>query len=263
MSIEFPRTTLPTKAQVIFSPARAMIFEWCSPRSFRVESGLAWLAERALSSVNPPKESFWWIGPDYSATIASLGLFKAAMTPGTYEQQVRSTNLKLINGATLSFKSAENTSGLYADDVAAAVVDNAVKIPEKAWYALRETFANTRAKYRIISTVEGKANWFNGIARQAESEPSENLAWVRFTVLDARDAGLISQEDLDFAQASLPNHIYRAMYLAEPYDDRIEAAHRASDPRLMFDEELAIIANIEPSRLDETSDEELRVLAAT
>lgn len=260
MSIEFPRPELPLKIErVLFGDVRTVVAEWCSPKSLRVESGLAWLAERAYTGAKD--QNFWWIGPDYGATMGSLGLFKNAMTSGSYTQLTRSTAVLTIAGTTIRFISAENTSALYSDSVFAAVIDQAAKIPESAWYALRETLANTRAPVRIISTVEGRANWFNALARQAEAEPSEHQAWLRYNALDAIADGLMTSDDLDYARATLPDHIFRAMYLAEPYDDRIEAAHRATDPKLMTDEELAIIANIDPARLNEIADETLAALA--
>lgn len=191
----------------------------------------------------------------------SLGILKKALTEGSYTQVSRAAALVLLNGATIWFRSAENIASLYSDSVSAAVIDNATQIPEKAWLALRETLANTRAPVRIISTVAGRDNWFNEMARRVETEPEPELNYAKFSALDAIEEGIMSSADLEYARATLPDHIFRAMYLCEPYDDRVEAAHRAADPRMMTDEELAIIAGLDPSVISSISDETLETIA--
>jgi hypothetical protein len=276
-SIEFPRPDLPAKASAaVFNDAKLAIVEWCSPRSFRVESGLAWLAERAFGGEKD--QNFWWVGPDYASVSSAMTILKSALTEGCYTIPSRTTAFALINGTVIYFRSAENVNALYADDVFACVIDQAIHVPEKAWRALQETLANTRAPARIVSTVAGTNNWFNELARKAEDEsegfgeevihasviPSANnansLTYSRFSALDALAEGIIEQEDIDYARASLPDHIFRALYLAVPYDPRIETAHKAGDPKLMTDAELAVIANLDPGTLHEISDSELEKL---
>lgn len=182
------------------------------------------------------------------------------MTAGAYATIPRSMTLSLISGATISFRSAENHPSLFADNVAAMVIDNAALMVEKSWLALRETLANTSAPARIISTVANRSNWFNEIARRAEADPTPDFVHFRFTALDAIAEGILTVSDLDQARLTLPDHIFRSMYLCEPYDDRVEAAHRAADPRLMTDEELAIIAGFDPAAIASIPDADLERL---
>jgi hypothetical protein len=261
--IEFSQPNLPDKiAQSVFNDASIAACEWCSPRSFRLEAGLAWLASRAF--VGEKDQQFWFIGPDFGACVSAMNTLKGALTPGSFTPAQRAPAFNLINGSSLFFKSAENINALFADAVFAAVIDQAIHVPEKAWSALQRTFANTHTPLRVLSTVAGRANWFYDFARQVErdntSEP-ERYFFSRFSCYDALEAELIEQEDIDYARATLPDHVFRALYLAEAYDDRIEAAHKAADARLMTDTELAIIANIDPNELDAISDEELASLA--
>lgn len=224
-----------------------------------MESGLAWLTEQALSG--NLDQNFFWIGPDYGACATAQNLLKSALTPGSYTIPNRSTAIVLINGVVVSFRNADNTNTLYSDSVFAMVVDQAIHISDRAWKAIGETLANTHAPARILSTVAAKDNWFNELARRAETQQTAELAWYRFTALDALEEGLIKQSDIDYARATLPDHIFRALYLAQPYDDRIEAAHKAGDPKLMSDQELAIIANLDPEKIASISDEVLSRLA--
>lgn len=261
--IEFSKPTFPDKIeQIVYNDALIVVSEWCSPKTFRLEAGLAWLA--SLAFLGAKDEQFWFISPDFGSSVAAMNALKGALTPGSFVPAQRAPAFNLINGASLVFKSSENTNALYADSVRAAVIDQAINVPEKAWSALQRTFANAQTPLRVLSTVAGKANWFYEFARQAESgngSAPDRYYFSRFSCYDALEAEILDQSDIDYAQATLPNHVFRALYLAEAYDDRVEAASRAADPKLMTDAELAMLANIDPEMLDMISDEELASLA--
>lgn len=177
-----------------------------------------------------------------------MNLMKTALTPGSYNTVQRAACFVLINGALLWFRDGSNPNAFVANNVYAIAVDQAVQIPAKTWTNVAQTAANTGAPIRVLSTVEGRENWWYDLARRAETESQSNPSlfhYERFTSSDALAEGMISQEDVDYARASLPDHIFRALYNAEPYNDRVEAAHRARDPRLMTDEELILIAGSE------------------
>lgn len=265
MSIEFPRPSLPPKvADAVFTPAQLAVAEWMSPKSFRVEAGLAWLTERAFGG--KPGQNFWWIGESFTAASAALAILKSSLTPGSFTVPNRVPAIVLLNSATIWFRPGDNPNVLFSDSVFAVVVDNAIHVPERSWAALSETMANTHAPARIISTVGNQSNWFNQFARKIEvqvagqserSAAERTVAYSRFTALDALEYGLLSQADIDVAGATLPSHLFRALYLAEPYDDRVESAHRIGDPRLMSDAELAIIAGLDPVTIGEVPNEDL------
>lgn len=250
--IEFPRPELPSRvAETVFNSSKLHVVEWMGPKSFRVEAGLAWLTERAFEG-NQDQE-FWWIGPDYGSGASANALLRSALTSGSYTVPGRSLSLTLINGATISFKNAELPNTLHSDRCMAAIIDRAVDIPERSWLAIRDTIATTLAPARIISTVAGKDNWFNELARRAEAAEDNSIGYSRFSCLDAIEEELLTQADIDYARATLPDHSFRALYLAQPYDDRVESAHRARDPKLLTDAELAIIAGLDPTTLNDES----------
>lgn len=258
--IEFPRPSLPPKvASSVFVEDSLAVCEWCSPKSFRVEAGLAWLTEQAAKGNS--NQHFWWIGKGFGEAAAAFSLLKSSLTPGSFTVPSRASALVLINGATIVFKSGEVATTLYADNVHAAVMDLAIHIPEKSYEALSETLANTHGKARILSTVAENSNWFHQLARRVETDLALGT-YSRFTAFDAREYGLIGDDSIEHARATLPDHLFRALYLADPYDDRVESAYRAGDPRLMSDAELAIIASLDPLSLSSISDEELQQLAA-
>lgn len=263
--IEFPKPQLPDLVSAaVFVDATIAVAEWCSPKSFRLESGLAWLASRAFTGEKD--QQFWWIGPDFGSCVNAMNTLKGALTPGSFSPAPRAPAFNLINGAVMSFKSAENINALFADAVFAATIDEAIHVPAKAWEALQRTFANAHTPLRILSTVAGRNNWWYEFARHVENESQNDSArfhYSRYSALEAVEDGVLEEPDIEYARATLPNHVFRALYLAEAYDDRIEAAHKAADVRLMSDTELCIIANIDPHEIDFISDEELSTLATS
>ena len=116
------------------------------------------------------------------------------------------------------FKSADNPDTLYGDDVFAAVIDEATRCPEEAFNAVRSTLTATRGALRIIGNVKGRKNWAYNLARLAEGG-APNMAYHRLTAHDAVEGGIIDPQELKEAQAILPPHVFRELYLAEPTDD--------------------------------------------
>lgn len=241
----FDRPNFPGKIPaLIYSPARLMVIEWCSPKSFRVEAELSWLIEQAI--VGSADQQFWFVAPDYTSAIEALTLLKTILPPGSFESLPRAQGIQLINGASISFRSAENPPSLVSNTVYALVADNAAKMREQSWAVIQETITNTTAKARIVSTVSNTSTWFNTLARSAELDGG-SLLWTggKFTALDAIEAKILSKSDIENARSTIQPHIFRAMYLCQPYDDRVENAAKQNDPRLMTDEELALIAGID------------------
>src|SRR5207302_1736063 len=126
--------------------------------------------------------------------------------------------ITLANGAVLWFKSAEKPDNLYGEDVYAAVVDEASRVREEAWHAVRSTLTATRGPIRIIGNVKGRKNWAYRMARRAESgEPG--MHYARITAADAVQAGVLDAAEIEDARATLPESVFRELYEAEPSDD--------------------------------------------
>src|SRR5690606_36994105 len=122
------------------------------------------------------------------------------------------------NGARWVFKSAEKPDNLYGEDVADAVIDEASCCREEAWHVIRSTLTATRGPVRLIGNVKGRKNFFYRMARQAESgEP--DMAYHKLTAYDAVDAGVLDAGEIKQAEAQLPAHVFRELYLADPADD--------------------------------------------
>jgi hypothetical protein len=65
----------------------------------------------------------------------------------------------VFNRAVIRFKSGEKTDSLYDEDVWAAVLDEASRMREEAFHAIRSTLTATRGKVRLIGNAKGRKNW--------------------------------------------------------------------------------------------------------
>jgi hypothetical protein len=102
--------------------------------------------------------------------------------------------------------------------VYAAVIDEATRVKEEAWHAVRTTLTATQGPVRLIGNVKGRRNWVYHLARKAQSG-DPNMAYAKLTCHDAVEAGLLSAEDVEDARHQLPAAVFRELYLAEPSDD--------------------------------------------
>lgn len=165
-----------------------------------------------------PGDNYWWVAPVNTQADIAFARTRNGLPREIYKVDLTHKTMTLGNGATVWFKSADNPDSLYGDDVKAAVIDEASRVKEDSWYAVRTTVTATRGKLRIIGNVKGRRNWFYMLARRAESgEP--NMTYKKMTAHHAVAAGILAQEEVDDAKRMLPEMVFRELYLAEPSDD--------------------------------------------
>ncbi|TBG37146.1 hypothetical protein ELG78_09205 [Rhizobium leguminosarum] len=191
-----------------------------STKSGKTVSCMAWIIEQAVFLGKEGRE-FWWVAP--VSAVASIA-FKR-LKRGIHSYFIRSIisspgkeSITLINGAVIRFKSGENANSLYGEDVWAAVIDEASRMKEDVFHAIRSTLTATRGKVRIIGNVKGRKNWFYQGCRKAEAG-EEGHIFRKITALDAVAAGVFPMEELEDAKRALPDAVFRELYLCEPSDD--------------------------------------------
>jgi hypothetical protein len=132
------------------------------------------------------------------------------------------------------FKSGEKPDSLYGEDVVAAVLDEASRMREEAWYAVRSTLSATRGHVRFIGNVKGRKNWFWKLCRMAESgEPGHTYS--KLTWRDSVAGGVMDAAEPEDAKRVLPENVWRELYEAEASDDQgnpfgMDAIRRATGP---------------------------------
>ena len=222
---EFTRPYLyPAQLDAIFCVERYGITE-ASTKSGKTVGSIAWFVEQGLAGQRG--WNYWWVAPGYNQAEIAYRRIKNALTKGAFTAfDTPTPRIVLLNGAWLWFKSADNADALYGEDVYAAVVDEASRVAETAWHAIRSTLTATRGPIRLIGNVKGRKNWFYVLARQAElemlAEPDaakRRMHYARITADDAVAAGVLDAEEIEDAKQTLPERIFRELYYAEPGDD--------------------------------------------
>lgn len=164
-------------------------------------------------------KNYWWVAPvGTQADIAFTRLLRF-LSPGTFTANRTTKTVVLPNGAVIWFKGGDRPDSLYGDDVHAAVIDEASRLKETAWHAVRSTLTYTRGPIRIIGNVKGRRNWFYQLARRAETGNEPDMRFHKLIAHDAVMAGVLSADEVAAAKRDLPERVFRELYLAEPSDD--------------------------------------------
>lgn len=179
---------------------------------------MAWLGEQAVTGLGDGRE-YWWVAPVYRQAKIAYSRMKRALPPWVIAATNDTDNtIVLFNSNVIRFRSAEKPDNLYGEDVYAAVVDEASRMREAAWFAIRSTLTATRGPVRIIGNVKGRGNWFYKIARKAQLGAPDH-AYLKITAYDAVAGGVLAMEEIEDAKASLPEDVFRELYLAEGSED--------------------------------------------
>ena len=196
-----------------------------STKSGKTVGAIAWIVEKALGG--KAGQNFWWIAPGYNQAEIAYRRIKTGLTKGSFTAYDTPTpRILTMVGTWIWFKSADNADALYGEDVYAAIIDEASRVAEASWHAVRSTLTATRGPVRIIGNVKGRKNWFYNLSRRAEAmmleEPNAALRtmhYARITADDAVKAGVLDAEEIEDARQTLPEKIFRELYYAEPGDD--------------------------------------------
>lgn len=214
--IEYQRPRLAQyQLDAIFCPERYAVIE-ATTKAGKTVGCLAWIIEQALNA--RPNQNFWWVAPVYEQAKIAYRRLKHNLTPEIFTSNETELSLTFLNGARIVCKSAEKPDNLYGEDVFAAVVDEASRMREEAWFALRSTLTATRAPVRIIGNVKGRKNWFYQLARKAEIG-ARNMRYQKITAHDAVAAGVLDKAEIEDARETLPKAVFEELYLAVPTED--------------------------------------------
>lgn len=214
----------PKQLEAIFNPrdvnnkpARYSIIE-ASTKAGKTRGCIAWLAEQAVMTGRPGR-NYWWVAPVYpQARIAYRRMKRALSSIFVARTSDSELEIQLVNGAVIQFKSGEKPDNLYGEDVYAAVIDEASRVREESWHAVRSTLTATSGPVRCIGNVKGRKNWFYALARRAE-HGAPGMSYHKMTAFDAVAGGVFKESEIEDARAQLPDHVFRELYLAEPADD--------------------------------------------
>jgi hypothetical protein len=206
----------------IFDPARYCVIE-ASTKTGKTVGCIIWLVEKAWNE-GQPESHYWWIAPVYAQAAIAYRRLKSMLSSSdphhhSWTSNETETNVTLVNGARIWFKGADRPDTLFGEDVYAGVIDEATRCKEEAWHAIRSTVTATKAPLRIIGNVKGRKNWAYQMARRAETGDHPNMSHHKIDAYDAVAGGILDIEEIEDAKQTLPEAVFRELYLAEPSDD--------------------------------------------
>lgn len=201
--------------EFIDCPARYTIVD-SSTKAGKTTGCIVWLFEEGLKA--GAGDNCWWVAPVFPvAKIAFRRMCRYISNKELFVVNKSEMSITFPNGSVIMFKSADNPDSLYGEDVEAVVVDEATRMHEDAWFAIRSTITKTRGRVKIISNVKGTNNWVYALARKAESgEAGPDWKYFRITADDAVAAGILEQEEIDDAKLTLPSGIFLELYYCIP-----------------------------------------------
>jgi hypothetical protein len=217
----------PYQTAILNSQARYTCTE-AATKIGKTASHIVWLFEEALKC--KANQSVWWVAPTFVQAKIAFDRMKVQIQPRElYKSNESNLVITLITGAILHFKTGEKPDNLYGDDVYAIVVDEASRVREAAWHALRSTITSTGGKVKFIGNVRGMKNWYYKMCVRAKTRDNINnggqYEYFKITAYDAADAGMMTKDgrpfadEIEDAKRDLPESVFRELYLAEASED--------------------------------------------
>lgn len=206
----------PKQTEAIFCDERYGLIE-ASTKTGKTAGCILWLYEEALMRGGPGK-NFWWVAPVSAQALIAFRRMKAGLDPRLYTKNETEHTITLFNGSVIHFKSADKPDSLYGEDVWGAVIDEASRVKDGSWFAVRSTLTATRGRIRIIGNVKGRKNWFYTLCRRAEAA-APDMHYSRLIAYDAVEGGVLDAAEVADAKAQLPEQVFNELYLAIPSDD--------------------------------------------
>lgn len=202
--------------EIMDCPERFAAVE-ASTKSGKTTCMIAWLLEQAL--LCKENQSVYWVAPIFLQAKIAFDRMKSQISSHEFFKvnQGRLT-LTLPQGAIIEFKSADKPDSLYGNDCYAAVIDEASRMKEDAWFAIRSTLTKTRGKCKLIGNVKGKNNFFYRMSQKAKAGDPD-FFYKRITAYDAVDAGILHLDEIQAAKRDLPEAVFKELYLAEASED--------------------------------------------
>lgn len=207
----------PKQRAAIFTNKRWALVE-ASTKSGKTVGSIDWILEGAFG--DDPGDHSWWVAPVSDQAQIAFKRIKQGLTVGSFTSRESPVpTITLINGADVSFRSADKPDSLYGEDVKRVVVDEASRAKAEAWHAIRSTLTATNGRGVIIGNVKGKKNWFYEWARRVQRGLDPNANFALITWRDAVKAGVLDLEEIEDARRNLPESVFKELYEAQASDD--------------------------------------------
>jgi hypothetical protein len=169
-------------------------------------------------AVENPKSKCMWVSPVYSQSKKVFETLSQAVGGTSVVSSINRSELtiRLINGASLMFRSGERADSLRGNTLDYLVVDEAAFIKDDVWNTvLKQTTMVQGKKVLFISTPKGK-NFLYDLHTRGISEDYPNYISLQGT---SYDTPFISEDELIDAKRVLPEDVYKQEILGQFVDD--------------------------------------------
>jgi hypothetical protein len=200
----------------------ALRYAWIegTTKAGKTHCAIVWLFEQACFG---KFKNYWWVAPTYKAAKIAYTRMAGAIPKGLRKLNETDLTITLPNGHIIWFLSGEKPDNLYGEDVGAVVIDEASRLREAAWWAIRSVVTFTQGKVRAIGNVKGRKNWFYKKCRETQeamvsSTPTDSH-WAIITAADAVREGILPQSEIEDAKRELPHDVFQELYFGIPTED--------------------------------------------
>lgn len=215
MTIQYSRPTLYAKQSLFVDDPCRFTFVEAGTKSGKTIAMIVWLHEQAISPGE--NKNYWWVAPYYVTAKIAFNRWRNFIPKETRHLfQKNESDLTITypgSNNKIFFKSGEKPDALFGEDVHAFVIDEASRMREAAWNAIRSTVTATRGRGKIIGNVKGKKNWFY---KNSQNAKNKGEGYYRLT---SYDNPFLSRDEIDQARMMLPEKVFNELYLSEPTDD--------------------------------------------
>lgn len=218
-----PKNMVQYQRDIMDCPERFACIE-ASTKAGKTYAMISWLLETALRC--KANQSVFWVAPIYTQARIAFDRMRSQIsnfeTGGRmidfFKVNESRLTLTLPTGAIIEFKSADTPDSLYGNDCYGAVIDEASRVSESAWIAIRSTLTATNGKAKLIGNVKGRLNFFYKMCAKAKAgEPG--YYYKKITCWDAVNAGILLREEIEDAKRSLPENVFKELFLADASED--------------------------------------------
>lgn len=209
-------TITPRQRLLIRHPARVLWIGTGTKTGKTIALG-TWITEGLLAG-----ELCAWVGPWFQRTRAAFEGIKAMLAPMIDSSEIRATEgmlrIRSTSGGGLDCYSGDNPEALFGGNYSRVVLDEASRMPEKAFTAALTITSATRGKVRCAFNVElGAKNWAirNLLRVQAMTAEQREKMSEEVMCFPTGGEGLVDPALIEMMRAQMPEPLWRALYLAE------------------------------------------------
>lgn len=169
--------------------------------------------ESVRAAAADKRQNIWYIAPTYDM-VRDLAWepMLAALPPELIAGKPNETRLevKLVNGSTITCKSADRPDRLRGRGLDLAVLDEARWMEKRIWgEVLRPALSDREGRALFLSTPSGY-DWFYDLWLRAQADADDWAAWSFTTV----DGGWVSPDEVEAARTDMDPRTFRQEYEA-------------------------------------------------